>query len=126
MSFRLRDDIYAEVDKGIRTWDKVLLCASKDSLNSGWVDREIDTAIEKEMRIRKERGKEVLAIIPLNLDGFLFDWNGSHAAVIRKRLAADFTGWELDNKKFEDQLERVVKALRTDDGGRKPAPESKL
>ncbi|MDP6718100.1 MAG: hypothetical protein QGF59_05590 [Pirellulaceae bacterium] len=39
------------------------------------------------MRIQKERGKEVLAIIPLNLDGFLFEWKDPHAAVIRKRLA---------------------------------------
>ena len=68
----------------------------------------------------------MLAIIPLNLDGSLFDWGGSHAATLRKRLAADFTDWENDNAKFEAQFEQVVKALRTDDGAREPAPEPKL
>ncbi|HKP71316.1 MAG TPA: toll/interleukin-1 receptor domain-containing protein, partial [Pyrinomonadaceae bacterium] len=31
------DDIYKMVDQGIRLWDKVLLCCSKDSLTSWWV-----------------------------------------------------------------------------------------
>jgi hypothetical protein len=35
------DDIYEEVDRGVRLWDKVLLCCSKDSLTSWWVDNEI-------------------------------------------------------------------------------------
>jgi hypothetical protein len=32
-------DIYAEVDRGIRLWDKVLLCCSKESLKSWWTTR---------------------------------------------------------------------------------------
>lgn len=120
------DDIYEQVDHGIRLWDKVLLVASKDSLNSGWVEREIDTAIEKEMKLRKKRGKQTLAIIPLNLDDQLFDWSHSHAATIRKRLAANFVGWENDNAVFEREFENVVKSLRTDEGGREPPPEPKL
>src|SRR4051812_37529975 len=37
------DDIYEQVDHGIRLWDKVLLCCSKASLTSWWVDNEINT-----------------------------------------------------------------------------------
>jgi hypothetical protein len=68
----------------------------------------------------------VLAIIPLNLDGHLFKWEGAHAAALCKRVAADFTGGDSDNTKYEAQLEAVVGALRADPGARAPAPAPKL
>lgn len=123
---RAGDDLYAEVDRGIRLWDKVLLCCSEASLSSGWVEREIDTAVEKEQRLRKERGKTVLALIPLNLDGHLFEWEGAHGAILRKRLALDFTGWETDNATFEAQFEKIVQALRADERAREEPPVSRL
>lgn len=120
--------IYTEVDRGIRLWDKVLLCCSKDSLGSWWVDNEIKIAFDKEQDLWRERGKEVLALIPLNLDGYLFtgQWRSGLATEVKARLAADFTGWEQANHKFEEQIEYLVRALRTDDGGKELPPRPKL
>lgn len=105
--------IYDEIDRGIRLSDIVLLCCSKDSLTSWWVDNEIDIAFEKEQRLRKDRGEETPALIPLDLDGYLFGsgWKSGKATQVRSRLAADFVGWEQDERKFEGQIERLVRAL---------------
>ena len=87
----------------MRLGDKVLLCCSEKSLTSWWVDKEVSKALKKEERLWKERGKPVLAIIPLNLDGYLFDpqWQDWKKQHLTDRLAADFTGWETDSAKFE-------------------------
>lgn len=122
-------EVSRELERGIHLWDKFLLCASKNSLTSWWVEGEIKTALEKERELRKERGKPVLKLIPLNLDGYMFTdaWDlGILANEIRSRVAADFVGWETDSVKFDEQVDRVVMALRGDEGAREPPPKSLL
>jgi uncharacterized protein YjbI with pentapeptide repeats len=120
------DDIYEHVDRGIRLWDKVLLCCSKHSLTSWWVDAEIGKAFAKEQTLMKARGQKVRVLIPLNLDGHLFEWHDGKADEVRTRLAGEFTGWDTEPRKYETQVERVIRALRVDDGAREHPPASKL
>ncbi len=120
------DDIHEQVDRGIKLWDKVLLCCSEPSLTSWWVDKEINTAFQKEQKLMRERKEKVLSLIPLNLDGHLFRWENGKADEVKSRMAADFTGWEKDNEKFEAAFDELVKALKTDNRSREPAPKTML
>jgi hypothetical protein len=125
---RVGDDIYEQVDRGIKLWDKTLLCCSKAALTSWWVNHEIDKAFDKERQLMKERGEKVLSLIPLNLDGYLFgdEWTNGRKSEVHSRRAADFTAWETDAAEFERQVEKVILALRADDGARGKAPAAKL
>jgi hypothetical protein len=113
---------------GIRLWDKLLRCASKAALTSWWVDGEINRAFQKEAQNMKGRGKQVLALIPLNLDGFLFsaDYQNGKQAEITSRVAASFVGWEKDRVLFDRELGKVIRALRTGEGGREKRPPARL
>jgi hypothetical protein len=122
-------DISRELERGIYLWDKFLLCASKNSLTSSWVEDEIKTTLEKERALRKERGKPVLKLIPLNLDGYMFspEWDlGVLANEIRSRVAADFRDWEKSSSNFAQQVDLVIKALRADEGARETPPPFRL
>lgn len=76
----------------------------------------------------KEREKKMLSLIPLNLDGYLFsdEFESGKKKSITTRLAADFTGWEHDNAKFEEEFKKMVKALRTGDEGKEKAQVGRL
>ncbi len=115
------DRILDVVSDALRLHDRILLCCSETSLNSWWVKDEIRKAMERERREDRD------IIIPLMVDRYLLDgWEDGLAADLRSRLAADFTGWEHDNAKFEEQSERVVEALRTDEEAGDKAPEAKV
>ena len=120
------DRIRDAIDRGIKLWDKVVLCCSESSLESWWVEEEIERALQKEARFHKDKGKRVGAIVPLTIDDYIHDgWKHAMRATIRSRSVADFRDWK-NHDSFEAALEVLVKALRADAGGREEPPESRL
>ena len=64
----------------------------------------------------------------LDPDSFLFsaDCQSGKKAEITSRVAANFVGWEKDHALFDRELEKVIRALRTDEGGREKPPSPRL
>lgn len=71
-------------------------------------------------------GHKFEGILTAHLYMFSGKWNSGKSAQVKSRLAADFTGWETDNERFNEQVDRVATALRADAGGRERPPDSKL
>lgn len=89
--------------------------------------KEIDIAFEKEEKLWKKQSKKVEALIPVDLDRYIFDgWECGKASIVKKRYIADCTGRDRDNAKYEMQVRKIVEALKTEDAGRAPAPEGKV
>jgi len=72
--------------------------------------------------------KHVAPLALVSLDGFLFsaDHQSGKKAETTSRLAANFVGWEKDPALFDRELEKVIRALRTFEGGREQPAAAKL
>lgn len=118
------DDLYEEIARGVDQWDKLLLCCSRNSLTSWWVDNEIDLAFVKERKLMRARGEKVLALIPIDLDGFLFSsWESGKSHQVKSRLAANFVGWEADEAIFQGSLVKLMAALQVSRHRMNPKPK---
>lgn len=107
------DEIHEEIDKAIRRYDRVILCCSRTSLmESWWVDRELDRAFEKERQVLRATGERFRALIPIDLDGFIFSKECifSKTRDILSRHVADFSAWR-ETERFGDGINQIIRAL---------------
>lgn len=101
--------VWAEINRGITTYDKVIVICSRRSLQSGPVLREIERALQREDR----EGKNVL--FPVRLDDYLFnEWNHPRQSDVVTKVVGDFSGWNQDAKKQKIAFDRLLKALRAE------------
>jgi hypothetical protein len=107
------DDLWDGIRRGILEGDKILLCCSRASLESVSVLTELKHALEKEDGLRRRHDIGIRIIVPLDLDGYLWGWQGTEGPVLRSRVVADFTTWR-DKESFGRGIEALLKALRTD------------
>ncbi|MEM7132061.1 MAG: toll/interleukin-1 receptor domain-containing protein [Chloroflexota bacterium] len=103
---KIGDRIRQGIDQAIQIHDKLLLLLSRISVDSQWVESEVECALEQEDRTSK------LVLLPIRLDDAVMDTDKAWAADIRrKRHIGDFTNWKDHDvyKKAFDQLLRVLK-----------------
>lgn len=106
---KIGDKIRLAIDQSIRIHDKLLLILSESSLNSFWVESEVEKAFEEE----RKRNQTVL--FPVRLDEAVMETDQSWAAEIRRtRHIGDFSQWK-EHDAYQQAFERLLRDLKTEE-----------
>jgi hypothetical protein len=101
------------IDQAIKIRDKLLLILSKNSIDSEWVEDEVQKAFAEE-RDRKE-----LMLFPVRIDDAVMETPEPWARKLRdQRNIGDFRQWN-DHEAYERSLDRMLRDLAMT---RSPAP----
>jgi hypothetical protein len=119
--------LHEQIDQAIRVHDKLLLVLSPESMASEWVETEIRTAFEAEI---KEGRRKLFPIRIVDFEAirgwkcFDADTGKDLAVRIREYFIPDFTEWR-DHDAFEAAFARLIRDLKatesTGDGAAPPA-----
>ncbi|NTV67051.1 MAG: toll/interleukin-1 receptor domain-containing protein [Chlorobaculum sp.] len=94
------------IDDAIRIHDKLLLILSEHSVQSNWVEHEVEHALDLET----VRGK--LVLFPVRLDDAVMDSKTGWASnVKRQRNIGDFTRWK-DHDSYQKAFSRLLRDLK--------------
>ncbi|MCH7580412.1 MAG: toll/interleukin-1 receptor domain-containing protein [Chloroflexi bacterium] len=108
---RIGDKFRLRIDEAIRLHDKLLLILSGESVNSPWVENEVESAFEKEENA-KEKGEDRTVLFPIRLDSAVMDTDAAWAASIRRtRHIGDFSAWK-DHDAYQKSFERLLRDLK--------------
>lgn len=103
---KIGDKFRERIDESIRLHDKLLLVLSENSVSSQWVEKEFETAMEKE----REQGKTVL--FPVQLDNAVSEIKTGWAADVRRtRHIGNFSDWK-SHDSYKKAFERLMKDLK--------------
>jgi hypothetical protein len=96
------------IEESIRWHDKLLLVLSENSINSSWVESEVQAARER------ERTNNKTVLFPIRLDEGVMGTSKAWAADIRRtRQIGEFTQWR-DYACYKKAFERLMRDLKTE------------
>ena len=85
---------------------------SKDSIESGWVEDEVNKGFAEERRRSAGSGRDVTVLIPVAIDDTFRHTTRPWAVKLRdSRYIQDFTSWK-DPGAYRKSFERLLKALK--------------
>lgn len=105
---KIGDKLRPAFDEAIRVHDKLMVLLSENSVGSPWVEKEVETAFEKEHREKRT------VLFPIRLDEAVMETDQAWAADIRRtRHIGDFRDWKNHDsyRKAFDRLLRDLKAV---------------
>jgi hypothetical protein len=105
---KIGDEFRSRIDESIQVYDRLLLVLSDHSVRSRWVQKEVETAFEKE-------GKENrIVLFPIRIDEAVMQSAVGWAADIRRqRHIGDFRQWK-DHEAYQQAFTRLLRDLKAD------------
>jgi len=111
------DKFRTRIEESIRIYDKVMIVFSENSIQSAWVEDEVEAGLERE---RKNPGS--LILLPIRLDAAIMETKQAWAASLRRtRHIGDFSNWK-NHGAYQKSFERLLRDLKSQT---KAAPPSK-
>ena len=100
--------VWANIDRAIHVYDKLIVVCSKDSLGRAPVLREIERALQKEDQLRGQGASDPDVLFPIRLDSYVIDeWEHERKADVVTKVIGDFR----DPEQYEQELGRLIQAL---------------
>ena len=107
---KIGDRFQERIEESIRLFDKVMIVLSEASVQSAWVEREVNAAWEREQREKRT------VLFPIRIDDAVMDAKQPWAADIRRsRHIGDFRTWETHSS-YVKALDRLLRDLKTSPG----------
>jgi uncharacterized protein YjbI with pentapeptide repeats len=105
---KIGDKFQDTIEESIRWYDKLLLALSENSIESAWVEQEVQAALEKE----RKSGK--LVLFPVRLDEAVMATSKAWAANLRRtRHIGDFTRWK-DHDAYQQAFQLLLRDLKAE------------
>lgn len=104
-ALRTGNYVAEEIEEAIWTRDKFIIVVSESAFESQWVSREVEAALERERKERKN------VIIPIRIDNALESTTSAWGSELRRRrMVADFRTWK-EAVGYEDAVEQVAEEI---------------
>jgi hypothetical protein len=105
---KIGDEFRSRIDESIQVYDRLLLILSEHSVQSRWVQKEVETAFEKESKENR------IVLFPIRIDDAVMQSAVGWAADIRRqRHIGDFRQWK-DHDAYQHALNRLLRDLKAE------------
>jgi hypothetical protein len=103
---KIGDKIRQRIDEAIHLQDKLLLLLSEHAVESEWVGQEVEAAIEKEQKQKRE------VLFPIRLDETVMNTSQAWAATLRRtRHIGGFSKWD-SAQEYQVAFGRLLRDLK--------------
>jgi TIR domain/Pentapeptide repeats (8 copies) len=103
---KIGDEFRSRIDESIQVYDRLLLVLSEHSVKSRWVQKEVETAFEKENKENR------IVLFPIRLDEAIMQSMVGWAADIRRqRHIGDFRQWK-NHDAYQKAFNRLLRDLK--------------